>query len=70
MYEGNVGTGTAISVPSPWISRSRITEVWVHAGRGKSFRWLLEHKSWAQVELVVFPGVSLGMDGGISEVWV
>ena len=27
----------------------------------KSFRWLLEHKSWAQVELVVFPGVSLGM---------
>ena len=25
--------------------------VWVHAGRGKSFRWLLEHKSWAQASL-------------------
>ena len=49
--EGNVGTAVS------YIHRSRVvpnhrfsnTEVWVHAGRGKSFRWLLEHKSWAQV---------------------
>lgn len=35
------------------LSHDRKTQVWVHTGQGKSFRWLLVHKSWAQARCPV-----------------
>lgn len=42
--------------------------VWVHTGQGKSFRWLLVHKSWAQANLEKLVGTWQDQDENLYTV--